>query len=71
MGAVNTGNKATQKVSFACSDMGQTCDWQVSGDSEDEVMQRIEQHGREAHDLDLDDNIKEQVRKALRTIPSF
>jgi predicted small metal-binding protein len=31
------------------------CDGQVSGNSEQEVMPRIEQHGREEHVLRIDD----------------
>jgi predicted small metal-binding protein len=36
-----------QKLNFRCSDDGpKNCDWQVSGNSEEEIMPKIEQHGR-------------------------
>ena len=36
------------KMNFRCADVGlKTCDWQVSGNSEQEIMPKIEQHGRE------------------------
>src|SRR5436189_3512558 len=36
------------KLNFKCSDVGpKNCDWQVSGNSEQEIMSKIEQHGRE------------------------
>src|SRR4029077_7632877 len=38
------------KVSFRCSDVGpKNCEWQISGNSEAEIMSKIEQHGREKH----------------------
>jgi len=40
------------KMNFRCADVGpKTCDWQVSGNSEQEIMPKIEQHGREKHNL--------------------
>ena len=35
------------RVNFKCSDVGpKNCDWQVSGNSEQEIMPKIEQHGQ-------------------------
>lgn len=59
----NTGN---QKLNFRCSDVGVSCDWQVSGNSEQEILPKIEQHGREAHNLTMDENTRSKVRKAIR-----
>ena len=37
------------RVNFKCSDVGpKNCDWQVSGNSEQEIMPKIEQHGRKS-----------------------
>jgi predicted small metal-binding protein len=37
--------KSQSKVNFKCSDVGpKNCDWQVSGNSEQEIMPKIEQH---------------------------
>ena len=44
------------KANFKCSDVGpKNCAWQVSGNSEQEIMPKIEQHGREKHGLKIDD----------------
>lgn len=56
-----------QKLNFRCSDVGVSCNWQTSGNSEDEIFSKIEQHGREAHNLTMDENTRSKVRKAIRT----
>lgn len=62
----NTG-QANQKLNFRCSDVGpKTCNWQVSGNSEDEILPKIEQHGREAHNLSMDENTRSKVRSVIR-----
>ena len=56
-----------QKLNFRCSDVGpKTCNWQVSGNSEDEILPKIEQHGREAHNLTMDENTRSKVRSAIQ-----
>jgi predicted small metal-binding protein len=62
----NTG-QGNQKLNFRCSDVGpKSCNWQVSGQSEDEILPKIEQHGREAHNLTMDENTRSKVRNAIR-----
>ena len=59
-----TENKG--KLKFRCADVGpKNCDWQVSGNSEEEIMPQIEQHGREKHNMNIDDNTRRQVRGAI------
>ena len=42
------------KVSFRCSDVGpKDCDWQISGTLEAEIIPKIEQHGRETHNMKI------------------
>lgn len=41
------------------------CDFQVSGNSEQEIMPKIEQHGLEKHGLRMDNEIREKVRNAI------
>jgi predicted small metal-binding protein len=54
------------KVNFKCSAVGlKNCDWQVSGNSEQEIMPKIEQHGREKHGLEIDDYTRNRVRDAI------
>ena len=52
---------------FNCSDVvAKNCDWQVSGNSEQEIMPKFEQHGREKHGLTIDE--KHGTRYATRSI---
>jgi predicted small metal-binding protein len=54
------------KMNFRCSDVGpKSCDWQVSGNSEEEIMPKIEQHGREKHNLTMDNETRSRVRGAI------
>jgi predicted small metal-binding protein len=55
------------KLNFRCSDVGpKNCDWQVSGNSEDEMMPKIEQHGREKHNMKPDDEMRRKVHGAIQ-----
>ncbi len=55
------------KLNFKCSDVGpKNCDWQVSGNSEQEIMSKIEQHGREKHNMTIDDATRDKVRSSIR-----
>lgn len=55
-----------KKVNFRCSDVGpKNCDWQVSGNSEAEIMPKIEQHGREKHNMKIDDETRKKVHNAI------
>ena len=63
----NTG-QGNQKLTFRCSDVGpKNCNWQASGNSEQELFSKIEQHGKEAHNLTMDENTRSKVRNAIRT----
>jgi predicted small metal-binding protein len=60
-----SGNQ--EKLNFRCADVGpKNCDWQVSGNSEEEIMPKIEQHGREKHNMTIDENTKRKVRSAIQ-----
>jgi predicted small metal-binding protein len=58
-----------QKLNFRCSDVGpKNCDWQVNGDSEAEIMSKIEQHGREKHNMKIDDETRKKVHNAIHKV---
>jgi predicted small metal-binding protein len=61
-----SGNK--DDYSFRCSDAGFTeCQWQTRASSEDEILRRAEQHGREQHNLtNIDDKTRNLVRSKIR-----
>lgn len=60
-------NKSGQKT-FRCADMGhKECNWEVSGQSEEELMPQIEHHGRERHGItNLDEESRRRVRNNIR-----
>jgi predicted small metal-binding protein len=55
------------RVQFKCSDVvvAKNCDWRVVSNSEEEIMQLIEQHSEEKHGLKLDDETRNGVRYAI------
>ena len=62
----DSGQAQNGQVGFRCSDVGpKECDWQVSGNSEAEIMPKIEQHGRQQHNLTIDDETRRKVHNAI------
>ena len=58
--------KSHDKVTFKCSDTGlKYCDWQVSGNSEQELMPKIERHVPEIHGLAINDYTRNRLRDAV------
>ena len=56
-----------QNLKFRCAEINQGCSWETTGSSEDEVMRRVEQHGREKHNLQsLDSETRNRVRNSIR-----
>jgi predicted small metal-binding protein len=54
---------------FRCADLGHPeCNWEATG-REEELYPKIEQHGREKHNIrSFDQNTREQVRNAMRDV---
>jgi len=63
-----SGNNPREQKTFRCSDLGhKDCKWEVSGQSEEELMPQIEQHGRQAHNIqNMDNDARKRVRSAIR-----
>ncbi len=60
-------NNPNDKVSFRCSDAGHAgCNWQTSGKNEQEIMPKIEQHARESHNINVDENTRSKIRNTIR-----
>ncbi len=36
---------------FKCKDAGQSCDWKVRSEKEDEIVRQAQTHGRDVHNL--------------------
>jgi predicted small metal-binding protein len=54
--------------SFRCADAGhEDCAWEVRGDSQEEVMQKVVEHARDDHGItDWSDAMHERVRNAIQ-----
>ncbi len=56
-----------QNLHFRCADVGdKNCKWEARGRSEDEILRQAEEHGRSAHNLKMDDSVRNKVRGAIR-----
>ncbi len=57
---------------FRCADTGNNnCKWETSGGSDGEIMQKVEQHARESHNMPkLDDQTRSKVQNAIRERPA-
>jgi predicted small metal-binding protein len=58
----------SREMTFRCADAGrENCNWEVRGQSEEEMMQRIERHGREQHNINsFDENSRNKILNAIR-----
>jgi predicted small metal-binding protein len=66
----STGSEvASDMKTFRCADVGNSdCRWEAAGRTEEELMPKIERHGREAHGISkIDDSMRSKVRDAIRT----
>jgi predicted small metal-binding protein len=56
-----------QNLKFRCAEIIQGCSWETTGSSEDELMPKIEQHGREKHNIrSFDNETRNKVRQSIR-----
>ena len=58
----------SREMTFRCADVGrENCNWEVRGQSEEEMMQHIERHGREQHNINsFDENSRNRTLNAIR-----
>ncbi|MDG5775311.1 DUF1059 domain-containing protein [Haloarculaceae archaeon H-GB2-1] len=50
---------------FSCQSAGVDCDFMVRSENDDELMEVVKEHVKEAHDMDLSDS---DVRDAAKTV---
>jgi predicted small metal-binding protein len=56
-----------EKKHFHCRDVGYECDWQLEGDSEEQMLPMIERHAAEVHNLThFKEQAVEHVLEAIR-----
>ncbi len=61
-------SRDNRELTFRCADVGrESCNWEVRGRSEQELMPQIEQHAREHHNLSsLDESTRRHILDAIR-----
>jgi predicted small metal-binding protein len=57
-------DKGNHQRTFRCADAGfKECKWEVTARDDNEVMERVREHGREAHGITaIDDNMKRKIQ---------
>jgi predicted small metal-binding protein len=51
---------------FRCADTGLSCDFETDANSEQEIMHKVQEHGREAHNITaMDEETKRRVQQAI------
>ena len=54
---------------FACRDIGMACDFEARANTEEELMQKIASHAREAHSMqNIDAGTMAKVKAAIREV---
>ena len=65
----NNPNPSTghHERTFRCADAGfKECKWQTVGHNDNEIMDRVREHGREAHGItNFDDNMRRKVQQNI------
>jgi predicted small metal-binding protein len=56
-----------QQRTFRCSDAGfKECKWQAVGRDDNDVLEQVRAHGREAHGItNFDDNLRRKVQEHI------
>lgn len=56
------------KKSLSCKDVeGSMCDWSFCGDTEEEILEKAREHGRQEHGLsEIPQEVMEKARAAIR-----
>lgn len=66
LGRTERDQQPRNYLTFNCSDIHPSCNWQASGRDENELRSQIEQHGREHHGIrNLTEDIWNRVRQSM------
>ena len=61
-----TAARDAREMTFRCADVGRlTCNWEVKGRNPEEMLPAIERHGREQHNLELDEAGRQRILDAI------
>jgi predicted small metal-binding protein len=52
---------------FECKDVGVNCGWKCQGESEQEILQQVEEHGRKVHGMQqLDPELRDRIQSKIK-----
>ena len=54
--------------SFSCNDVGITCGWEATAETEDELLKKIAEHAADEHDMkEIPPDMMEKVKSAIKS----
>ncbi len=57
-----------KKYTFACKDIGQACGFTAEDEDKNALMQKIAEHARTAHSMEMTKKLQNAVNKAIKTV---
>ena len=57
-----------KKYTFACKDIGQACGFTGEDEDRNALMQKIAEHARTAHSMEIDKKLQKMVDKAIKKV---
>jgi predicted small metal-binding protein len=58
--------KTEPNYRFKCADAGDPdCPWEIAGEDEREVQSQVERHGRDAHNMTIDEDLRNKIRNVI------
>jgi predicted small metal-binding protein len=58
--------RALMAKTYTCRDVGVPCDWKVRAETEDEIMRKIRDHARTAHNMnEIPKDLAAKVKAAI------
>jgi predicted small metal-binding protein len=53
---------------FACRDAGMNCDFQATGNTDEEIMEKCMEHGRTAHNMKLSPQDQQKMKRLIKNV---
>ncbi|EQD29353.1 metal-binding protein [mine drainage metagenome] len=57
-----------KKYTFACKDIGQACSFVAEDENRNALMQKIAEHAKAAHSMEIDKKLQNTVDKAIKKV---
>ena len=55
--------------SLSCADVGASCGWSATAETEDELMQKVADHAKEDHkDLEITPELVEKIKSHIKEV---